>query len=88
MPENAYQITPPDQPDPWESRACKGKPTQLFFGSQGSVDTMRAKNICAECPVRMRCLDAAMEWPEAEDHGVLGGLDEWERRKLRQRQTA
>ena len=79
-----------DAEEVWEARACKGKPTNLFFGSQGSVDTMRAKNVCAECPTRcrLRCLNEALALPESEDFGVLGGLDEWERKKLRGRQTA
>lgn len=87
MPENAYLPTPTiGEPEHWDQRAaCKGQNTNMFFSSQGSVDTMRAKNICATCPVRTQCLQAALEWPEAEDHGVLGGLDEWERKQLRRK---
>lgn len=83
MPEHAYTQTVVDLPDPWASRACNGMDTEKFFRPQGSQETADAKEICAGCPVRTMCLERALEYPETEDHGVLGGLDEWERKRLR-----
>lgn len=82
-------IAPVGEAETWrDNAACAGHPQpDLWFGTQGSVDTMRAKNICAECPVRTLCLQEAFTYPEPEDHGTMGGLDEWERRRMR-RQAA
>jgi len=43
--------------------------------------TLRAKAVCAQCPVRSECLEWALE--TAQPHGVWGGLDEQEREHLR-----
>ena len=54
----------------------------MFFSYD--METRRqAKAICASCPVRDECLDTAMA--NREEHGVWGGLDETERRTLRNR---
>lgn len=42
--------------------------------------TVRAKAICAQCPVRRQCLEWALE--THQPHGVWGGLDEQERERL------
>jgi WhiB family redox-sensing transcriptional regulator len=41
----------------------------------------RAKQVCATCPVRQRCLDHAIATDER--YGIWGGLDQDERRLLR-----
>jgi WhiB family redox-sensing transcriptional regulator len=41
----------------------------------------RAKQVCAGCPVRQRCLDHAVATDER--YGIWGGLDQDERRMLR-----
>jgi WhiB family redox-sensing transcriptional regulator len=41
---------------------------------------VRAKRICASCPVRRDCLDYAVRI--REPHGIWGGLNEVERRQL------
>ncbi len=57
--------------------------TELFFGPDGERQADRerreamAKNVCADCPVRARCLDHALT--AGERYGVWGGLDENER---------
>jgi hypothetical protein len=48
----------------------RGSLTGLFF-SENPVDILRAKAICMRCPVRERCLEAAIE--RAEPYGVWGG---------------
>lgn len=42
-----------------------------------------ARNICAQCPVHVICRDYALQ--NKEEHGVWGGLTEFERRKLGRR---
>jgi WhiB family redox-sensing transcriptional regulator len=45
--------------------------------------TAAAKEICAGCPVRLTCLDAALAEPRGRGaYGVWGGLDEHERAQL------
>ena len=44
---------------------------------------VRAKAICATCPVRGPCLDYALRI--REQHGIWGGLNEVERRALLER---
>jgi WhiB family redox-sensing transcriptional regulator len=67
----------------WRDDAtCRTVDPELFFpsGRGGQVTAMeqQAKKVCAVCPVREECLDAALE---AGDYtGVWGGLSEAERR--------
>ena len=64
---------------------CADQDPDLFFpvGSSGPAlrQTLRAKAVCAQCPVRGECLEWALE--TAQPHGVWGGLDETERERLR-----
>lgn len=76
-----------------DNAACRGEDTALFFGPAGherpeerEVRQAKAKEICAQCPVRAACLDYAIETPERD--GTWGGLNEEERaleRRRRQR---
>lgn len=67
--------------------ACDPSNADLFFpessGIPHDVDIAAAKRICKRCPVQAQCLAYAMEHDERT--GVWGGLDENERRMLRQR---
>ena len=70
----------------WRLRAaCRDVDSELFFpeGNRGpALESMaRAKQICAACPVRARCLDWALT--HGAHHGVWGGRTEDERRSLR-----
>jgi WhiB family redox-sensing transcriptional regulator len=49
---------------------CRGLPTEVFF-SDDPFSIARAKAICDRCPVRDRCLAAALE--RGEPWGVWGG---------------
>ncbi|HEX4015877.1 MAG TPA: WhiB family transcriptional regulator [Frankiaceae bacterium] len=70
----------------WRFNAqCADQDPDLFFpvGSSGPAlrQTLRAKAVCAQCPVRSECLEWALD--TAQPHGVWGGLDEQERSRLR-----
>ncbi|MCB1267759.1 MAG: WhiB family transcriptional regulator [Acidimicrobiia bacterium] len=58
---------------------CADQPPSLFFPSDG-VGVEVAKRICADCPMRVRCLDYALD--NRIDHGVWGGTSERERRRI------
>ncbi|MGP3775438.1 WhiB family transcriptional regulator [Streptomyces sp. SDT5-1] len=53
----------------------------LFFPEPDEMDRIReAKSLCAQCPVRKTCLDAALENGDRE--GIRGGMTEEEREPL------
>jgi WhiB family redox-sensing transcriptional regulator len=69
----------------WRYHArCADQDPDLFFpvGSSGPAlrQTLRAKAVCAQCPVRSECLEWALD--TAQPHVVWGGLDEHERERL------
>jgi WhiB family redox-sensing transcriptional regulator len=66
---------------PWmEYAACREVPADLFFPEKGESNRP-AKAICARCPVRGECLEAALD--RGENFGVFGGLSPRERMALR-----
>ena len=72
----------------WQPRAaCRGPQAAVFFPpshferkDEKAERESRAKEICAQCPVRTPCLDYALSIKEP--HGIWGGLNEVERRQL------
>ena len=75
----------------WRTDAiCRDTDPDLFFpiGTTGQALTQiaRAKQVCGECPVRVDCLDYALE--TNQDSGIWGGLSEEERRDIRRRNAA
>jgi WhiB family redox-sensing transcriptional regulator len=62
----------------------------LFFpvGTTGQalLQISRAKDVCCECPVKVDCLDFAME--TNQDTGIWGGTSEEERRQMRREVAA
>ena len=66
---------------------CRDTDPDLFFpvGTTGYalVQIDRAKEVCGECPVKVDCLDYALE--TNQDSGIWGGTSEEERRTLRRR---
>jgi WhiB family redox-sensing transcriptional regulator len=65
----------------WQDDAnCVGVDPDLFFPERGA-SVKEAKDVCAECTVRERCLEYALV--NAEKFGIWGGLSERERRRLR-----
>lgn len=71
-----------EQPnEPWRKQAaCKGTDPELFFPTRGEP-TEDAKAICGRCPVRVDCLEYALD--NREMYGLWGGESERSRRRLR-----
>ena len=69
---------------------CRDTDPDLFFpvGTTGYalVQIDRAKQVCGECPVKVECLDYALD--TNQDSGIWGGTSEEERRTLRRRLVA
>ena len=64
--------------------ACNGVASDIFFpASEEPPAAVRAKEICAECPVQEACLQYSLSTNQSA--GVWGGLDANERRRLRRR---
>lgn len=82
--------TPFDTPtlawtDWWADAACRVEESGAFFPqhrgrSMPLRQVLRAKAICARCPVQKRCLETALRQGESE--GVWGGLTPHERQDL------
>jgi WhiB family redox-sensing transcriptional regulator len=70
-------------PDDWEvEAACAHVDPELFFPQGGEKGkTLQAKAVCAQCPVREKCLAKALR--NNEEYGVWGGLTATERRRLK-----
>lgn len=65
---------------PWmNDGSCRNHEPEVFFPSDG-VGVTAAQRICASCPVRVACLEHALE--NRIDHGVWGGTSERERRRI------
>lgn len=70
--------------------ACRDSSPDLFFpvGATGvaAAQIEAAKAICTRCPVRLECLEFALE--TNQEAGVWGGTSEEERRHLRKQWLA
>ena len=66
-----------------EKAACKSADTEIFFGKWFEA---KAKSICAECPVKTLCLQAALDMEGGEPrnlrYGVRGGKTPTERWRI------
>ncbi|MFJ9530475.1 WhiB family transcriptional regulator [Streptomyces cyaneofuscatus] len=74
----------------WRAHAaCRDEDPDLFFpiGTSGPAiaQAEEAKAVCRRCPVMEACLDWALE--SGQDHGVWGGTDETDRRRIHRRAT-
>lgn len=69
---------------------CRDTDPDLFFpvGTTGNalVQIDRAREVCAQCPVSIDCLEFALE--TNQDSGIWGGTSEEERRKIRREMVA
>ena len=65
----------------WQTMAaCRGEPVEMFIPDRGGP-SVRAKQLCANCPVRPDCLKFALAIPDLV--GYWAGTNERERRRLR-----
>jgi WhiB family redox-sensing transcriptional regulator len=72
----------------WQSKgACRGEDVALFFApnyferrSAKGAREAKAKLLCRACPVLEECRAYALR--VREEHGVWGGLNEAERRRI------
>jgi WhiB family redox-sensing transcriptional regulator len=65
--------------------ACAACDPDLFFPAERrDPATSQAKHTCARCPVQAECLGYSLA--TRQEHGIWGGLDEWERAGLLGRQ--
>lgn len=69
--------------------ACWGVDPEVFFGPADSpagrplhLWERRALAVCAGCPVATACLAEALEFPAAEQYGVVGGMTAGQRRAV------
>jgi WhiB family transcriptional regulator, redox-sensing transcriptional regulator len=70
----------------WQERAlCAETEPEVFFPESGG-STLKAKLVCQKCPVKVECLDYAINHDER--FGIWGGLSERERRRLKTSQVA
>ena len=76
------QVTPLffHEPTPWMAdAACRTYPTIWWFPERGQ-EVERAKTICYTCPVRLDCLNYALNIPGIV--GIWGGTSGKERRDI------
>jgi WhiB family transcriptional regulator, redox-sensing transcriptional regulator len=76
------------QHDGWAERgACRHSDPELFFPVADRGPALRqlakAKRVCERCPVRVQCLEYALQ--SGQRFGVWGGASEEERRLMRRR---
>ncbi|MFD9004461.1 WhiB family transcriptional regulator [Streptomyces sp. NPDC059582] len=67
-----------------DSAACQGCDIEEFFSEKPGTQK-RIQGICRGCPVRMNCLDDAIDYEQSSymRWGVVGGLTTVQRRALR-----
>ena len=75
----------------WRQHAiCRDTDPDLFFpiGTTGQalVQIDRAREVCNQCPVKVDCLEFALE--TNQDSGIWGGASEEERRVIRRKAVA
>jgi WhiB family redox-sensing transcriptional regulator len=73
------------EPADWtKDAACLGYDLKAFF-TDDKARVRQAKNVCARCPVRARCLDEVMGAEGSARYGIYGGLTAAERTVLARR---
>jgi WhiB family transcriptional regulator, redox-sensing transcriptional regulator len=69
------------QPVDWQANArCAEVDPEIFFPERGG-SSKAARAVCAQCAVRDKCLEYALN--NKEQFGIWGGTSERERRRLR-----
>ena len=78
----------------WRAAAlCQGDDAAFFYApahlehrEERMLRENAARALCARCPVREECLESALA--SGEPHGIWGGLNELQRRRLLRRRSA
>lgn len=90
MPQQPLAQVPQDAIWEWQERgACREADPTLFFHPQNERGLARqrrdqsAKQVCADCSVRIECADYAIR--SREPYGVWGGLTEEDREQIYER---
>ena len=78
---NAYI---PRLPGWYKQAACNGVSGDLFFEESVRRLVIEAKSYCRVCPVRIDCLEHAIQ---EEEIGIWGGMTTTERRRERRRRV-
>lgn len=82
---SAWGLALGTQDETWQDDAiCAQTDPEAFFPEKGG-STREAKKICLGCPVRLECLQFALD--HHERFGIWGGLSERERRRLKRGQA-
>lgn len=68
----------------WRREASCRNSDPSLFSSPDKIDIAKAKLVCAQCSVRIPCLEEGLSKYE---FGVWGGTDESERRRMRKRRV-
>jgi WhiB family redox-sensing transcriptional regulator len=69
------------QPLDWQTKArCTEVDPEIFFPERGG-SSKAARSVCAQCEVRLNCLEYALK--NKEQFGIWGGTTERERRRIR-----
>lgn len=64
--------------------ACSQTDPEAFYPNNGEGrGSVLAKKVCAACPVRVKCLQYALDVDEV--HGIWGGLTPRERQRLKRK---
>jgi WhiB family transcriptional regulator, redox-sensing transcriptional regulator len=90
MPTSTASLAAPAALTGWAARgACQHSDPELFFPvtttGPATGQVARAKAVCAGCPVRVPCLEFALDSGQA--FGVWGGTTGKERRLIRRRRN-
>lgn len=64
----------------WTKARCAGSDRELFFSDDDELQLYAVETYCNLCPIRVECLNWALEVPEKD--GIWGGMRDVDREKL------
>jgi WhiB family redox-sensing transcriptional regulator len=71
-----------ERPAWFDDAACRGSAPGLFYPGPGDTRVAaEACAVCRQCPVQGECLNYALK--NNEEHGIWGGANGRERRRMR-----
>lgn len=83
QPQASHLPAPPRGDLAWLANAhCQGMDPELFFPRKSDAQKETIK-FCLRCPVRLDCLQYALDTPV--NYGIWGGTTQEERRQLRRK---